>query len=130
MVNVAEGGTFVDSVAERGGVVEERIMRKAFPSPSSQRRNTPLGDVELLSTHDQMLDGSAGQSYLGCIFPADVSYAPLITREAARSKAPGQGRRARPLRAGFRRRPQRRPRLARLGHRDQPEERPQHPPVS
>jgi len=45
---------------------------------------TPLGDVELLSTHDQMLGGPSGQSYLGCIFPADPAYASTITRDAAK----------------------------------------------
>jgi len=38
----------------------------------------------LLSTHDQMLGGPSGQSYLGCTFPADVGYAATITREAAK----------------------------------------------
>src|SRR5205807_778133 len=53
-------------------------------SPSVQLRITPLGLVELLSTHDQMLGGPSGQSYLGCVFPADGAYASLITREAAK----------------------------------------------
>jgi hypothetical protein len=43
-----------------------------------------LGAVELLSTHDQLLGGPSGQSYLGCVFPADTGYAALITREAAK----------------------------------------------
>jgi PGM1 C-terminal domain len=55
-----------------------------FRSPSVQLRVTPLGKVELLSTHDQLLGGPTGQSYLGCVFPADTAYAPLITREAAK----------------------------------------------
>ena len=54
-------------------------------SPSVQLRVTPLGDVELLSTHDQMLGGPSGQSYLGCIFPADPAYASAITRDAAKA---------------------------------------------
>lgn len=49
-----------------------------------QLRVTPLGAVELLSTHDQLLGGPSGQSYLGCMFPADTSYAPAITHEAAK----------------------------------------------
>ena len=69
---------------ERKGVVEERIMGEEFRSPSVQLRVTPLGKVELLSTHDQLLGGPTGQSYLGCVFPADTAYAPLITREAAK----------------------------------------------
>src|SRR5947207_9873037 len=70
----------------RGGVVEERVGVGAqnVRSPSVQLRVTPLGKVELLSTHDQMLGGPSGQSYLGCIFPADSGYASAITRDAAR----------------------------------------------
>jgi hypothetical protein len=70
----------------RGGVVEERVGVGAqnVRSPSVQLRVTPLGKVELLSTHDQMLGGPGGQSYLGCIFPADSAYASAITGDAAR----------------------------------------------
>ena len=69
-----------------GGVVEERVGIGAAEvrSPSVQLRVTPLGNVELLSTHDQMLGGPSGQSYLGCIFPADPGYASAITRDAAK----------------------------------------------
>src|SRR5882757_2282294 len=70
----------------RGGVVEERVgvNSKEVRSPSVQLRITPLGKVELLSTHDQMLGGPSGQRYLGCIFPADPAYATTITRDAAK----------------------------------------------
>jgi hypothetical protein len=73
-------------LAERGGIVEERVGVGAaeIRSPSVQLRVTPLGKVELLSTHDQMLGGPSGQSYLGCRFPADPAYAAAITREAAK----------------------------------------------
>ena len=47
-------------------------------------RVTPLGKLEVLSTHDQLLGGPSGQSYLGCIFPADPGYATAITREAVK----------------------------------------------
>jgi hypothetical protein len=82
-----EGVTFesyMKKLQERKGVVEERIMGEEFRSPSVQLRITPLGAVELLSTHDQLLGGPSGQSYLGCVFPADTGYAALITREAAK----------------------------------------------
>ena len=65
-----------------GGVVEERLTGAELRSPSVQLRVTPLGDVELLSTHDQMLGGSSGQKYLGCRFPADFGYARAISAEA------------------------------------------------
>jgi hypothetical protein len=74
--------SYMKKLQERKGVVEERIMGEEFRSPSVQLRVTPLGKVELLSTHDQLLGGPSGQSYLGCVFPADTGYAPLITREA------------------------------------------------
>jgi PGM1 C-terminal domain/ATP-grasp domain len=74
--------SYMQKLQERKGVVEERITGQEFRSPSVQLRVTPLGKVELLSTHDQLLGGPSGQSYLGCVFPADTAYAPLITREA------------------------------------------------
>jgi hypothetical protein len=76
--------SYIKKLQERKGVVEERIMGEEFRSPSVQLRVTPLGKVELLSTHDQLLGGPTGQSYLGCVFPAETDYAPLITREAAK----------------------------------------------
>jgi hypothetical protein len=76
--------SYINKLKERKGIVEERIMGEEFRSPSVQLRVTPLGDVELLSTHDQLLGGPSGQSYLGCVFPADTGYASLITQEAAK----------------------------------------------
>jgi hypothetical protein len=76
--------SYMKKLQERKAVVEERIIGEDFRSPSVQLRVTPLGAVELLSTHDQMLGGPSGQSYLGCVFPADTGYAGLITREAAK----------------------------------------------
>jgi hypothetical protein len=66
-----------------GGVVEERIVGQEIRSPSVQLRITPDGVVELLSTHDQLLGGPSGQSYLGCMFPADPGYARVISRYSA-----------------------------------------------
>src|SRR6266478_2767301 len=76
--------SYMKKLQERKGVVEERILGNDIRSPSVQLRVTPLGAVELLSTHDQLLGGPSGQSYLGCVFPADPGYATLITREAAK----------------------------------------------
>ena len=73
---------YLAALAERGGIVEERIVGRDFRSPSAQLRVTPLGKVEALSTHDQVLGGPSGQSYLGCSFPANVEYGPAIMREA------------------------------------------------
>jgi hypothetical protein len=73
---------YLAKLAERGGIVEERITGVELRSPSVQLRVTPLGDVELLSTHDQLLGGPSGQSYLGCRFPADFAYARAISADA------------------------------------------------
>jgi PGM1 C-terminal domain len=76
--------TYMGRLAAAGGIVEERIAGEEFRSPSVQLRVTPTGKLEVLSTHDQLLGGASGQSYLGCRFPADTAYAPLITREAVK----------------------------------------------
>jgi hypothetical protein len=75
---------YSERLGKRAGIVEERIVGKEVRSPSVQLRVTPLGEVELLSTHDQILGGPSGQSYLGARFPADTGYAAAITREAAK----------------------------------------------
>jgi pheganomycin biosynthesis PGM1-like protein len=69
-------------LTDTGGIVEELITGRDFRSPSAQLRVTPLGEVEALSTHDQMLGGPSGQAYLGCKFPASPEYGPAIMREA------------------------------------------------
>ena len=74
---------FAARLGDWGGVVEARITGDAFASPSVQMRITPLGALEILSTHDQLLGGHDGQSYVGCVFPADPGYARAITTEAA-----------------------------------------------
>ena len=74
--------TYLAKFAEGGGIVEERIVGEELRSPSVQLRVLPTGEVELLSTHDQLLGGASGQSYLGCVFPAAPEYARLITQQA------------------------------------------------
>jgi hypothetical protein len=73
---------YLAKLAEGEGIVEERITGEELRSPSVQLRVLPGGGVELLSTHDQLLGGASGQSYLGCRFPAAPEYARLITRHA------------------------------------------------
>ncbi|MGH8969342.1 MAG: peptide ligase PGM1-related protein [Actinomycetes bacterium] len=73
---------YLAKLAERGGIVEERVIGTEVRSPSVQLRVLPSGQVELLSTHDQLLGGPSGQSYLGAKFPADFAYARAISAEA------------------------------------------------
>lgn len=73
---------FISKLVEKGGMVEELITGAEVLSPSVQMRITPLGRVELLSTHDQLLGGPSGQEFLGSVFPAHHEYAGLISSEA------------------------------------------------
>ncbi|MBD2082952.1 peptide ligase PGM1-related protein [Leptolyngbya sp. FACHB-17] len=61
-------------IPELGAIAEAFIEGEHKLSPSVQGRVTPDGEVEILSTHDQILGGPSGQIYLGCRFPADESY--------------------------------------------------------
>lgn len=73
---------YLAKIVEHGAIIEEFISGEAYSSPSAQLRVTPMGEVEMLSTHDQMLGGPSGQSYLGARFPARPEYSWLIMREA------------------------------------------------
>jgi hypothetical protein len=65
---------FKTRITELGAIVEAFVEGEIKRSPSVQGRITPNGDVEILSTHDQILGGPDGQIYLGCRFPADEAY--------------------------------------------------------
>ncbi|NJN86078.1 MAG: carboxylate-amine ligase, partial [Leptolyngbyaceae cyanobacterium SL_7_1] len=65
---------FSQRIGELGAIVEAFIEGDVKLSPSVQGRVTPTGEVEILSTHDQILGGPDGQIFLGCRFPADNSY--------------------------------------------------------
>jgi hypothetical protein len=65
---------FLGKVHTLGAIAEAFIEGNHKQSPSVQARITPLGEVEILSTHDQELGGPDGQIFLGCTFPAKVDY--------------------------------------------------------
>ena len=71
---------FLQKYKEMGGIVEVFIEGEQKVSPSVQCRVTPLGDSEVLSTHDQELSGESGQVYIGAQFPASPDYAVEIGR--------------------------------------------------
>lgn len=79
-LDAADG--YLEKLSGRGGIVEEYLAGSDYRSPSVQLRLTPAGDVELLSTHDQLLGGPDGQSYVGAVFPADPEYCGLIVDDA------------------------------------------------
>jgi len=60
---------------QQGALVEAWLEGgEAFSSPSVQGTIYPGGQVEVLSTHEQILGGPSGQTYQGCCFPADTGY--------------------------------------------------------
>jgi hypothetical protein len=65
---------FASRIPELGAIVEAFIEGEEKRSPSVQGYISPTGEVEILSTHDQILGGPDGQIYLGCYFPADAGY--------------------------------------------------------
>ncbi|OBQ11907.1 MAG: carboxylate-amine ligase [Anabaena sp. LE011-02] len=65
---------FSQRIPELGAIVEAFIEGEIKNSPSVQGRITPNGEVEIISTHDQILGGPDGQIYIGCRFPADEKY--------------------------------------------------------
>jgi hypothetical protein len=65
---------FAGRITELGAIVEAFVEGEIKRSPSVQGRITPNGEVEILSTHDQILGGPDHQIYLGCRFPADEAY--------------------------------------------------------
>jgi hypothetical protein len=66
-----------------GGIVETFIDEPHRRSPSVQMRITPDSELQLISTHDQLLSGPNGQIFEGCTFPADPTYRSFL-HEAGR----------------------------------------------
>lgn len=65
---------YLATFAAGGGIAEAWIDGIDKRSPSVQMRINPLGGLELISTHDQVLGGPTGQIFMGSAFPADVAY--------------------------------------------------------
>jgi len=66
--------SFGGRIPELGAIVEAFVEGAEKRSPSVQGKITPGGEVEILSTHDQILGGPDSQVFLGCYFPADAAY--------------------------------------------------------
>lgn len=77
-----DAASYLSELRQNSGIVEELIVGSDFQSPSVQLRNSPTGEVEIISTHDQVLGGPTGQMFLGCRFPAEPHYVSLISQEA------------------------------------------------
>lgn len=70
--------TFMEKLEAMEGIVEVFIDGAEKASPSVQCRISPIGQVAVLSTHDQVLDPENGQVFLGATFPAAAAYAPHL----------------------------------------------------
>ncbi|MEB3307850.1 MAG: peptide ligase PGM1-related protein [Cyanobacteriota bacterium] len=72
--------SWLSQLTQQGALVEAWLEGgSALSSPSVQGTIYPGGQgghprVEVLSTHEQVLGGASGQTYLGCRFPCDESY--------------------------------------------------------
>jgi hypothetical protein len=65
---------FMEKFMLMEGIVEAFIEGEVKMSPSVQCRINPRGEVDIISTHDQVLTGDTGQIFVGAHFPADADY--------------------------------------------------------
>ncbi|CAK6699120.1 MULTISPECIES: peptide ligase PGM1-related protein [unclassified Synechococcus] len=66
---------WLELLARQGALVEAWLEGgEQQSSPSVQGMIHPDGFVEVLSTHEQRLGGSSGQTFEGCSFPAHAAY--------------------------------------------------------
>lgn len=73
---------FLQKFTTLGGIVEEFLDGDVKATPSVQCRINPLGEIEVVSTHDQVTGGESGQVFLGATFPACKEYAGVISEMA------------------------------------------------
>ena len=73
---------FLDKFLQMGGIVEACIDGEIKSSPSVQCRINPLGAIDIISTHDQLLGGDSGQIFIGALFPCDTAYSKDISAVA------------------------------------------------
>ncbi|MBK7636507.1 MAG: ATP-grasp domain-containing protein [Saprospiraceae bacterium] len=71
---------FVEKMEVMGGIVEEFINAETITSPSVQVRINPVGEICIISTHDQVLGGESGQVFIGATFPAKEDYAVELSK--------------------------------------------------
>lgn len=79
-------GQFIKKFTGMGGIVEAFIGGKQKTTPSVQCRINPLGKIDIISTHDQMMGGQDDQVFLGGAFPAAKAYSieiGILTKQIA-----------------------------------------------
>ena len=71
--------SFIKKMEAMGGIVESFVDGLEKKSPSVQCNITPVGEIDIISTHDQVIGGNIGQVFLGAHFPANAEYAATIS---------------------------------------------------
>jgi hypothetical protein len=74
--------TYAANFQKLGGIVESWIEGEHKHTPSVQMRVNALGELETISSHEQVMGGPSGQIFLGSRFPADVSYRRILHHES------------------------------------------------
>jgi hypothetical protein len=76
--------SYFEKFRRMGGIVEELVEQPGLTSPSAQLRINPRGQVVPIATHDQILGGPHGHTYVGCRFPAAEAYRQEVQDAAVR----------------------------------------------
>jgi hypothetical protein len=76
--------SYFEKYRQMGGIVEELVEERGLTSPSAQLRINPRGQVIPIATHEQILGGPHGHTYVGCRFPADDRYRVELQEAALR----------------------------------------------
>ena len=72
---------FFEKFQSMGGIVEVFLDGDVKMSPSVQCVISPSHQIEIVSTHDQLLGGEDGQVFLGAVFPADEAYSISLAKD-------------------------------------------------
>jgi hypothetical protein len=67
---------------ELGGIVESWVEGEHKRTPSVQMRVNALGELETISSHEQVMGGPTGQIFTGSRFPADAAYRRTLQDES------------------------------------------------
>jgi PGM1 C-terminal domain/ATP-grasp domain len=73
---------FIEKFVQMEGIAEAFVEGDTKASPSVQCRINPRGEVDIISTHDQVLAGDTGQIFVGAHFPAAEDYRTEIAAKA------------------------------------------------
>jgi hypothetical protein len=74
--------TYAAKFEELGGIVESWIEGENKRTPSVQMRVNALGELETISSHEQIMGGPTGQIFIGSRFPADAAYRRTLQDES------------------------------------------------